>query len=161
MTYLTISRFSAYILVRLVNAFAYWQGQDISNATATYLDDLQQAFGHIQSLSGSTTKIELWNGETGWPGNGISSITYLHKALLMRFIGGSDYGSAKAGTSNAATFYKNGVCAALDWGFNVFYFEAFDEPWKPASAGTNGHTGDETHWGAYDQNRNVKFPLSC
>ena len=75
--------------------------------------------------------------------------------------GGSDYGSAKAGTSNAATFYKNGVCAALDWGFNVFYFEAFDEPWKPASAGTNGHTGDETHWGAYDQNRNVKFPMNC
>ena len=64
-----------YEFVRLVNAFAYWQGQDISNATATYLDDLQLAIGHVQALSGSTTKIEIWNGETGWPGNGIESKT--------------------------------------------------------------------------------------
>lgn len=55
---------------RLVNAFGYWQQQTIANATATYLDDLQQAFGKIQSTAGSTTKIELWNGETGWPTTG-------------------------------------------------------------------------------------------
>ncbi|MCJ1226032.1 glycoside hydrolase 3 protein, partial [Toensbergia leucococca] len=53
----------------LVNAFAYWQGQNIKNATATYLDDLQQAFGKIQEKAGSVDAIELWNGETGWPGN--------------------------------------------------------------------------------------------
>ena len=54
----------------LVNAFAYWQGQKITNATATYLDDLQQAIGHIQELSGSIDGIEIWNGETGWPADG-------------------------------------------------------------------------------------------
>ena len=54
-----------------MNAFGYWQGQLISNATATYLDDLQQAFGHIQDVAGSTTSIELWNGETGWPTDGM------------------------------------------------------------------------------------------
>ena len=54
----------------LVNAFGYWQSQDIKNASATYLDDLQQAFGHIQSVAGSTDSIELWNGETGWPTDG-------------------------------------------------------------------------------------------
>ena len=53
-----------------MNAFGYWQGQDISNASATYLDDLQQAYGHIQALNQSTTLIELWNGETGWPTTG-------------------------------------------------------------------------------------------
>lgn len=53
----------------LVNAFAYWQGQDIKNATATYVDDLQQAFGHIQSVGGND--IELANGETGWPSDGM------------------------------------------------------------------------------------------
>ena len=58
-------------LQRLVNAFAYWQGQKITNATATYLDDLQQAIGHIQELSGSIDGIEIWNGETGWPADGV------------------------------------------------------------------------------------------
>ncbi|KAL9103793.1 MAG: hypothetical protein Q9163_001202 [Psora crenata] len=135
----------------LVNAFGYWQSQDISNASATYLDDLQQAYGHIQSVAGSTNSIELWNGETGWPTDG-----------------GSDYHdpnystTAVAGTQNAQTFYKNGVCAALDWNFDVFYFEAFNEPWKPASVGLGGQEGDETHWGAFDVDRKQVIPdLSC
>ncbi|KAL9638305.1 MAG: hypothetical protein Q9164_001633 [Protoblastenia rupestris] len=135
----------------LVNAFGYWQSQDISNASATYLDDLQQAYGHIQSVAGSTTSIELWNGETGWPTDG-----------------GSDYNdpsystTAVAGTQNAQTFYKNGVCAALDWNFDVFYFEAFHETWKPKSIGLGGQEGDETHWGAFDVDRKQVIPdLSC
>ncbi len=52
-----------------MNAFGYWQGQNINNATATYLDDLQQAIGHIQDLVGLNT-VEIMNGETGWPGDG-------------------------------------------------------------------------------------------
>jgi glucan 1,3-beta-glucosidase len=51
----------------LANAFSYWQGQDISNATATYFDDMQQAIGHIQEVSGSLDSIRIMNGETGWP----------------------------------------------------------------------------------------------
>ena len=54
----------------LVNAFGYWQSQDISNASATYMDDLFQAFAAIQTVSGSVSKPELWNGETGWPTTG-------------------------------------------------------------------------------------------
>ncbi len=60
---------------RLVNAFAYWQGQPIENATATYFDDIMQAFNRIQSTSGSIDGIELWNGETGWPTDGTPSST--------------------------------------------------------------------------------------
>ncbi|MCJ1450373.1 glycoside hydrolase 3 protein [Mycoblastus sanguinarius] len=131
--------------ILLVNAFGYWQQQTISNATATYLDDLQQAYGRIQSVAGSTTSIELWNGETGWPTDG-----------------GTDYGAAQAGTANAQTFWKQGVCAALDWNYDVFFFEAFDEPWKPASNGADGQPGDETHWGAYKSDRSSKFSdYSC
>lgn len=59
-----------YLSGRLVNAFAYWQGQQVSNATVTYLDDLQQAFAHIQELAGSVDAIEIWNGESGWPTDG-------------------------------------------------------------------------------------------
>lgn len=67
------SRTSSWLtLQRLVNAFGFWQGQEIGNATATYLDDLMQAFTRIQQIAGSTDAIELWNGETGWPTTGLT-----------------------------------------------------------------------------------------
>lgn len=75
--------------------------------------------------------------------------------------GGESYESAVAGTQNAGTFFKQGVCAALAWGFNVFYFEAFDEPSKVASVGQNGKAADETHWGAFTADRKSKFPMGC
>jgi glucan 1,3-beta-glucosidase len=49
----------------LCNGFSYWQGQTIGNATKSFFDDVMQSFGHIQALSGSTDKPELWVGETG------------------------------------------------------------------------------------------------
>ncbi|MCJ1426130.1 glycoside hydrolase 3 protein [Sticta canariensis] len=128
----------------LVNAFGFWQGQEIGNATATYLDDLMQAFTRIQHIAGSIDAIELWNGETGWPTTG-----------------GTNYGSAVAGTDNAKTFFDEGVCAALDWGFNVFYFSAFDEPWKPDSIGDTGAKSNEKNWGAYTADGVAKFLLKC
>ncbi|KAL8680261.1 MAG: hypothetical protein Q9186_003557 [Xanthomendoza sp. 1 TL-2023] len=106
-------------------------------------DDLQQAIGHIQDLAGLNT-IEIMNGETGWPGDG-----------------GEDYGEAKAGTANEERFFKEGVCAALAWGVDVFYFEAFDESWKPKSKGDDGTFSDETHWGAFYASRTPKFSLTC
>lgn len=54
-------------MFRLVNAFAYWQSQKITNATATYFDDMMQALGHIQEVSGCIDCIHVMNGETGWP----------------------------------------------------------------------------------------------
>ena len=77
-------------------------------------------------------------------------------------LGGSNYGSAVASTKNAETFYKQGVCAMLAWGVNVFYFEAFDEPFKPKSIGDSGAAGDETRWGAFTADRSSKkFDLAC
>jgi glucan 1,3-beta-glucosidase len=61
----------------LANAFSYWQGQDISNATATYFDDMQQAIGHIQEVSGSLDSIRIMNGETGWPTGRILFFFYI------------------------------------------------------------------------------------
>ncbi|KAI9735189.1 MAG: glycoside hydrolase 3 protein [Cirrosporium novae-zelandiae] len=128
----------------LANGFSYWQGQAIDNATATYFDDMMQALGYIQNKKGSTSGFTFMTGETGWPTTG-----------------GTDYGSAIASTANAKTFFKEGVCGMLDWGVDVFYFEAFDEPWKPASTGDNGESEDETHWGAYTSARVAKFDLTC
>jgi len=95
----------------MANAFSYWQGKQVgAGAEYTYFDDIQQALGHIQQVAGSLDAIEFWNGETGWPTDG-----------------GTNYGAATAGTDLASTFYAQGVCGMLDWGVNVFFFEAFDE----------------------------------
>jgi glucan 1,3-beta-glucosidase len=83
-------------------------------------------------------------GETGWPGDG-----------------GSDYGAAIASTSNAASYWKSTVCGLLDWGVDLFWFEAFDEPTKAPAIGQDGQSEDETHWGAFTADRSAKFSLSC
>jgi len=129
----------------LANAFAYWQGTAADQAYKTYFDDMSGAKSHIEKIAGSNaSKIKVVNGETGWPTDG-----------------GSDYEAAKAGTQNAETFWKNGVCAMLAWGVDAFYFEAFDESWKPDSVGDNGKAMDEKHWGLYTADRKLKFDTSC
>jgi glucan 1,3-beta-glucosidase len=65
---------------RLVNAFGFWQGQDISNATHQFFDDIMQAYQHIGSIAPGN-KIELWTGETGWPSDGTSI-----SSPLLRFL---------------------------------------------------------------------------
>jgi len=129
--------------ILLCNGFSYWQGQLLTNATGSFFDDMMQAFGHIQAVSGSTDKIELWVGETGWP------------------TAGSKYQNAVPGIDNANTFYSQGLCGIIDWGFNAFFFEAFDETWKPVSVGQDGTAADETHWGAMTDTRTPKYNLKC
>jgi len=131
--------------ILLANAFGFWQGESIENATHQYLDDIMQAYQHISSVVGGTANMpEVWTGETGWPTDG-----------------GTDFKAAKAGTRNAETFFKQGICAMLKWGYNVFMFEAFDEPWKPNSVGEGGLAADEKHWGAMTAQRQAKYPLMC
>jgi len=132
------------ISLALANGFAYWQYQDISNATATYFDDMAQALGHIQDVSGSLDGIHFMNGETGWPTDG-----------------GDNMGAAIASTANANTYWKSAVCGMLDWGVDLFFFEAFDEPNKQAATSTDGTKGNEGHWGAFTSDRSPKWDLSC
>ncbi|KAF2085131.1 glycoside hydrolase family 17 protein [Saccharata proteae CBS 121410] len=129
----------------LCNAFAYWQGAPIANASATYFSDMASAITHIQTVAGSSTNgPEIWNGESGWPTTG-----------------GTNYGPAIAGTNNAKQYFQQSVCGMVEWGVNVFYFEAFDEAWKPSSVGDNGEEQDEKHWGAMNGDRSTKFSLKC
>ncbi|KZZ97787.1 glycosyl hydrolase family 17 [Ascosphaera apis ARSEF 7405] len=125
----------------LVNGFAFWQSVAIDGAEKTYLDDMSQAMEHIQKF---VPDAYIATGETGWPSDG-----------------GSSYGKSIAGTANAKKFHDKGVCAALAWGLDVFYFEAFDEPWKPASVGDNGQAANEQHWGMFTADRKPKFDVTC
>ncbi|KAA8651999.1 1,3-beta-glucanosyltransferase Bgt1 [Aspergillus tanneri] len=127
----------------LANGFSYWQGQPIGNATNTYFDDMAQAKARVEQSAGGR-KVRFGNGETGWPTDG-----------------GTDYEAAKASTKFAEEYWKNAVCGILTWGVDVFYFEAFDEPWKPTSKGDNGEEKDETKWGLFTADRKPKFNTDC
>lgn len=149
----------------LANGFAYWQGQELSNATNTYFDDMAQALEHIEKVAPNPDKIRFGNGETGWPTSKLFRIAAdrLGRRTGSNILtaGGSNYGPAVASTENAATYYQSAVCGILDWGIDVFYFEAFDEAWKPDTKGDNGEMQDEKHWGAFSADRKVKFDLKC
>ncbi|KAI8632771.1 glycoside hydrolase family 17 protein [Xylariaceae sp. FL1651] len=127
----------------LCNAFSYWQGQVLSNATGSFYDDIFQAFGHIQEKAGGIDKVDVWVGETGWP------------------TAGDKYQDATPGVKSASTFFQQAVCGMVDWGFNVFFFEAFDELWKPKAIGEDGSVADETSWGAMTSDRTPKYSLKC
>ncbi|KAK7536033.1 beta-glucosidase [Phyllosticta citribraziliensis] len=129
----------------LVNGFAYWQAQPITNASATYFYDMASAIAHIQTVAGGPDKTpEIFGGETGWPSKG-----------------GTNYGPAEASDENAATYFSQSVCGMLTWGVNLFYFSAMDEPGKPDSVGENGQSANEKHWGAMTADRKAKYDLSC
>ena len=78
--------------------------------------------------------------------------------LLIFILAGASYGGAVDGINEAYTFFKQGICALLGWNQNVFYFEAFDEPWKRPSTGLSNQTEPETGWGLYNSDRTPKFP---
>lgn len=62
----------------LINAFAYWQGQEIGNATATFFDDIQQATARVQQIKGSINGVEIMVGETG-KGNRCFSLQLIYE----------------------------------------------------------------------------------
>lgn len=121
------------------NAFSYWQGQTMNNASYSFFDDIMQALQTIQTVKG-TTDLDFWVGETGWPTNG------------------SNFESAYPGVDNARQYWKQAICAMRNWGINVCVFEAFDEAWKPDTSGINDV---EKYWGIWDSNYKLKFPLDC
>lgn len=125
--------------VLLVNAFSYWQGQDISNATGSFFDSIFQAYAHIEGIRGADDTTELWVGETGWPSDG------------------NNYQNAVPTLANAETFYRQAICGITTWGFNVFVFSAFDEPGKKGAVGEDGTVAAETHWGSMKADRSLKW----
>lgn len=94
----------------LANAFAYWSPS--SNPDETFHDQMQRVKYHIEreKKQGSSDKIEIWTGETGWPSDG-----------------GSDNRASKAGTTVAASYYRRTICESVVEGSKIFAFEAFDE----------------------------------
>jgi glucan 1,3-beta-glucosidase len=120
------------------NAYSYWQGQTMQNASFSFIDDIMQALQVIQTAKGA--EMPFYIGETGWP------------------TAGGNYGSAVPNVQNAETFWQQGICAILGWGINTIVFEAFDESWKPE---TSGVEGVEQHWGVLDSSGTPKYNINC
>jgi glucan 1,3-beta-glucosidase len=101
-------------------------------------------------------------GETGKP----SYISSHHSCRSHTDVGwptdGNNYELAVPTLENAGKYWKGAVCGMLDWGVDVFAFEAFDEPNKPNSVGLDGISRKETFWGTHDAfTRKAKYDLSC
>ncbi|CAN6633047.1 glucan 1,3-beta-glucosidase [Trichomonascus vanleenenianus] len=123
----------------LANAFSYWQGQTMANATFSFVDDIMQALQVIQTSKGNN-EIEFWIGETGWA------------------TAGGNFEAAVPSTANAASFWESAICGIRGWGVNTIVFEAFDETWKPVTSGVDGV---EQHWGVFADHAAPKYSLSC
>lgn len=121
------------------NAFSYWQGQTNNNASYSFFDDIMQALQTIQTAKGSTD-IDFWVGETGWPTDG------------------TNFEDSQPSVDNAKNYWQQAICAIRAWGVNVAVFEASDEDWKPNTSGTSDV---EKHWGVWDGQNNLKYPLGC
>lgn len=125
--------------VVFANAFSYWQGQTQQNSSYSFFDDIMQALQTIQTIKG-TTDLNFWVGETGWPSEGTA------------------FESSEPSVDNAKVYFQQAVCAMRAWGVNVAVFEAVDESWKPDTSGTSDV---EKHWGVWDENYSLKYPIGC
>lgn len=121
------------------NEFPYWQGQDSNNMTNSFFDSVTQALQHIETVKG-TDNFNFWVGETGWPTDG------------------ENYGSATPNVQTAEQYWKEAVCGIRGLGVNVFFFELYDESYKPAE---QGKSSVERHWGILNSDGSPKYDLSC
>ncbi|KAI8295391.1 hypothetical protein K4K56_012024 [Colletotrichum sp. SAR 10_98] len=118
-----------------------------------------------------TADILLTNAFSYWQGQTRDNATASFFDSIMQAFGhiqhvswpseGAKYQKAEPGNDNAAAFYREGVCGMVYWGFNVFFFEAFDEPWKPHAIGEDGNAAPEVHWGGMKADRTPKYSLQC
>ena len=63
-------------------------------------------------------------------------------------------GAAQPSYENALQYFINAQLWAKENGIEMYYFSAFDEPWK---VGAEGDVG--AFWGLWDKDENIKFSL--
>lgn len=126
------------------NAFSYWQSQLDWNSHYTFFESISRALEIVQSIKQiqgvSALDYQFWVGETGWPTNG------------------TNFGASVPSLQNADDYWQKSICAIRAWGINLLAFEAFDEKWKPDSAGISG---TEKFWGIFNDDGTPKYNLGC
>jgi len=110
-----------------VHVYPLWEGQDIDSALAYSIDNIQEV---RDSLPNSQIVIT----EAGW-------------ATVA-----SEFGE-RASEEKQEKYYNELMDWADENNYTVFFFEAFDEPWK---GDPNNALGVEKHWGIFNVDRTPK-----
>lgn len=109
--------------------YPYWCGVPI-----------EEAFNHFVALYARVKAVAdtygkpVWILETGWPS------------------AGNPKGDAVPSPANAARYFREIATWAETTGTPLFYFEAFDEPWKQRDEGPQG-----AHWGIWTEDGIRKY----
>jgi exo-beta-1,3-glucanase (GH17 family) len=110
-----------------VHTYPIWEGQDIDTALA-------YSIGNIRAVHDSLNGPRIVITEAGW-------------ATLA-----SEFGE-RASEEKQEIYYNQIMSWAEEMNYTVFFFEAFDEPWK----GDPGNPlGAEKHWGIFNVDRTPK-----
>ena len=112
-----------------VHLLPYWEGIRVDAA-------VEHVVARMQDLQARFPNKPIVIGEVGWP----------------------SFGRARADAvpslRNAATFARRFLRAAEERGYDYFFLEAFDQPWKRADEGSVG-----AYWGVYDVDRRARLDL--
>lgn len=110
-----------------IHVYPLWEGQDIDTAM-TY------SVGNIAMVRDSLPGVRLVITEAGW-------------ATIA-----SEFGE-RASEEKQKRYYNELMDWAEEMNYTVFFFEAFDEPWK---GDPNNALGAEKHWGIFNVDRTPK-----
>lgn len=113
-----------------VHSYALWEGREVEQALA-------HTQANVDAVRGGLPGARIAILEAGWATTA------------------SEFGSRASEDAQARYFEEMGRWAAAS-GVTVFFFEAFDEPWK----GDPGNpAGAEKHWGLFFEDRTPKAAL--
>lgn len=112
-----------------VHLLPYWEGIHVDAA-------VEHVAARMAELEARFPDKPILIAEVGWPSFGRAR------------------GDAAATLHNAAAFARRFLRLAETEGYDYFFLEAFDQPWKRAEEGEVG-----AYWGVYDVDRNEKLDL--
>lgn len=116
------------------NVHPFFGGGKVEYASRWVLD-----FLNFQLQPKNKNSIPIVITEVGWPNKG------------------GKYLSAVANARNFEYFMKDFMCAVRHAGYDYYYFEAFDEPWKSIFYEPNRKW--ETAWGIFNSDRSDKIDM--
>lgn len=112
-----------------VHLLPYWEGVPRRDA----LDDAMRRYRELREAFPDKPIVV---GEIGWPSNG------------------DRFKSSRASVADQAAFLRRWFALAEREHIDYYVMEAFDQPWKEATAGRV-----EAYWGMFDAGREAKYPL--
>ncbi len=110
-----------------VQILPYWDGTRIDEA-------VESVFARYQQLRRTFPDKKIVLSEVGWPSDGRMRLDSVPNRV------------------NQATFIRQFLARADDWGLDYYVIEAFDQPWKHTTEGGVG-----AYWGIWNVDRTPKF----